>query len=85
MTHVWLYNPATDASWRAPEGLVDALLAAGWEDRGTPVEENPATAEHAAWREARAAEAAEKAAAEKPAAKKTTTVKAAASAESQEG
>jgi hypothetical protein len=90
MTHIWLYNPATDAYWNAPVGLVEHLTAGGWEDRGEPVLANPVTDEHAAWREARAAEAAAKDlpeaafGADKPAKPKTTTTKSAASGD-QEG
>jgi hypothetical protein len=70
MTHIWLYNPATEAYWNAPAGMVERLKAGGWEDRGAPAPPNPATDEHTAWREAEAARktAADKAAADEAAA-----------------
>lgn len=85
MSHTWIHNPDTDGYWHCPDGLVDGYVeGGGWELCDPPAEHNPAVAEGAAWRAARAAEAAEAAAAEKAAARKSTT-KAAAGGESKEG
>lgn len=55
MSHTWIRNSATGASWQCPDGIVAGLLEGGWERCDPPAEPDPTTAEQAAWRAAQSA------------------------------
>jgi hypothetical protein len=41
-THVWVYNPETDAKWESPVDYLPVALARGWELTDPPADEYPA-------------------------------------------